>query len=119
MGGCPPDFPGTTEKAPETMANRVKVAKTADIPPDESLAVNVPGDTVAIFNVDGRFYAVSNACPHAGGSLADGWVANGQVTCPWHGWTFPLEPDDANPDDGLFRYRVHVDGDDLYLELPD
>jgi nitrite reductase/ring-hydroxylating ferredoxin subunit len=55
--------------------------------------VYVGGDAVALFNVDGRFYAVSDRCPHGRASLSEGAVdaASCRLTCPWHGGTFELE----------------------------
>ena len=35
-----------------------------------------------------QVHAIDNACPHAGGSLAEGNVVDGCVTCPLHGWKF-------------------------------
>ena len=43
---------------------------------------------LALFRVGDQICAFDNACPHAGGSLADGTLADGCVTCPLHGWKF-------------------------------
>ena len=48
------------------------VAQVADIPPGERLIVDIAGRSIGVFNVDGRFYAVSNSCPHQGGPLCLG-----------------------------------------------
>ena len=45
---------------------------------------------IAIFQVDGEFRAIDDACPHAGASLAEGYVENGHVGCPWHYAEFDL-----------------------------
>lgn len=37
-----------------------------------------------------RFHALDGVCPHAGGPLGDGTVDGGQLTCPWHGWSYDL-----------------------------
>jgi nitrite reductase (NADH) small subunit/3-phenylpropionate/trans-cinnamate dioxygenase ferredoxin subunit len=37
-----------------------------------------------------RVYVLDNACPHAGGNLSAGEVADGIVTCPWHQWQFRI-----------------------------
>ena len=39
---------------------------------------------------DDDYCALLNSCPHAGASLAEGHVADGEVSCPWHGWRFDL-----------------------------
>ena len=48
----------------------------------------VAGKEYALFRIGGKVHAIDNACPHEGAPLAQGEVANGVVTCPWHGWTF-------------------------------
>ncbi len=98
------------------MAEWVKVAERKDIPEGGSVAVECNGDSVAVFNIGGRYYAMADTCPHAGGPLSDGCVENGQVTCPWHGWTFHLDPTKAG-NDGITRYPVSIDGDDIKIQL--
>jgi NAD(P)H-dependent nitrite reductase small subunit len=68
----------------------VTVARVADVAPGTGKAVVVGEREVALFNVDGIFYALDNTCPHQGGPLAEGWIEGTQVTCPWHAWTFKL-----------------------------
>ncbi len=48
------------------------------------------GKEIAIFRFHGKYYAIDNLCPHAGGPLGEGPVENGIVTCPWHGWQFDI-----------------------------
>ncbi len=57
----------------------------------ETKAVDVDGTTVLVTREDGRVFALSDRCAHRGGPLHRGEVANGCVTCPWHGSTFRLE----------------------------
>jgi len=44
---------------------------------------------VALFNVDGAFFALDGVCPHAAGRLGEGTLRR-TVTCPWHGWQFDV-----------------------------
>ncbi|MCP4644913.1 MAG: Rieske (2Fe-2S) protein [bacterium] len=102
------------------MPRLVTLARVEDVPKDDSIGVDVEGATIALFNVGGRFYATSNACPHEGGPLCDGWTDDGEtVTCPWHGWQFPLEVAEDAPDDGVERYRTIVEDGVIKVELPD
>jgi nitrite reductase/ring-hydroxylating ferredoxin subunit len=76
-------------------------------------------DSIAVFNVDGRLYAINDVCPHEGGPLSEGMLDGTQLTCPWHGWSFELaRPWDAPPD-GVERYRVRQIGDEIQIELPE
>lgn len=59
--------------------------------PKGSAGEFVAGDRlVALFNVDGSFYALDGVCPHQGGPLGKGKLAGCIVTCPWHGWQFDV-----------------------------
>jgi nitrite reductase/ring-hydroxylating ferredoxin subunit len=68
----------------------VIVARVADVAPGTAKAVVVGEREIALFNIGGTFYALDNTCPHQGGPLAEGWIEEDRVTCPWHAWTFRL-----------------------------
>ena len=54
-------------------------------------AVDVEGDQVLLVRDGGRVRLAAGRCCHRGGPLDRGEVADGCVTCPWHGSTFRLE----------------------------
>jgi nitrite reductase/ring-hydroxylating ferredoxin subunit len=91
----------------------VPVAKIADVAAGCAATVVVGGREVALFNIDGTFYAIENACPHQGGPLAEGFIDGTTVTCPWHAWTFKLT--DGKMTLGAFSfvytYDVRIDGE--------
>jgi len=67
-----------------------KLCAVGDLPPGQS-GEFVAGDrVVALYNVDGEFYALDGVCPHAGGPLGKGVLTGKRVTCPWHGWQFDV-----------------------------
>lgn len=66
------------------------VCLVEDVPAGESRMLNVDGQMVGLFNVDGEFLAVSNECPHAGASLAHGTVDGKVLSCRIHHWRFCL-----------------------------
>ena len=94
------------------------VATCDELPVGASKSVMIGNEPVALFNVDGRLFAVSDRCPHAGAPLADGFVEEGRLTCLWHGWSFPLAPEEPI-NDGLCRYPVRVQGDAIQIQLRD
>jgi len=96
------------------MTDELKLRASA-IPPGESAVVAFDGEQVAVFNIDGVFYACSDACPHAGGPLHQGFVEGTDVVCPWHGWRFDMNTDVPHPKDGVYRYRVTVVDDEIHL----
>ena len=95
-----------------------KVALASEIPPRRPKRVICEDLAIAIFNVEGNYYAVSNVCPHASGPLVEGFTEDCRVICPWHGWSFPLDPEEA-PHDGLARYRVKIEDGAVYVQLPE
>jgi nitrite reductase (NADH) small subunit/3-phenylpropionate/trans-cinnamate dioxygenase ferredoxin subunit len=72
------------------MSDFVKALEAADLAPGKGTEVSVAGQPVALFNVDGTFFAISNTCLHRGGPLGQGYVEGRTVTCPWHAWTFDV-----------------------------
>ena len=99
------------------MPEIVRVGPKSDIPEGECVAVKHDKHQIAVFNAGGTFFAISDRCPHAGGPLSEGFLDGTEVSCPWHGWTFDLNPETCR-DDGCIRYRVIADGDELSVEIP-
>ena len=103
------------------MGRLVKVAETKEVPPGTAIAVDLEGRAVALFNVDGRFYAIDDTCTHRGGPLSKGDLDGTVVTCPFHGARFDvttgqvLGPPAA---EGVARYDVRVEGEDVEIEMP-
>ena len=85
------------------------VARPEDLTPGNAVMVRHAGECVAVFNIDGEYFACSDACPHAGGSLHQGFVRGTKVSCPWHGWVFDLAAGPDAPRDGVLRYAVRVE----------
>lgn len=71
--------------------NWTKITPAENIPSREGRSVRVGDVEIAIFNLNGRFLTIENACPHRGGPLCDGIVTGSAVVCPLHGRHFDLE----------------------------
>jgi nitrite reductase (NADH) small subunit len=96
------------------------VGRAGDVPMLEGRSVVVDGRRIAIFRTPSGFHAVDGDCPHRGGPLADGLVADACVTCPLHGWRFDLRTGaEAAGRAGLRAYEVEERDGELYLRLPD
>jgi 3-phenylpropionate/trans-cinnamate dioxygenase ferredoxin component len=102
------------------MTKQIRVTTVKDLPPGQAAAFDVEGKRIAVFNVAGTFFALDDTCPHAGASLATGYVEGGKVGCPWHGADFDLRtgavlcpPARGN----VASYRVIVEGDEVKVEL--
>ena len=87
--------------------------------PGESKIVNANGTDIALFNVDGEFFAISNICLHRGGPLGEGFVEGDVVTCPWHGWRYNVKTG-ANamiPSQKVASYQVKIEGNNILVAL--
>jgi nitrite reductase (NADH) small subunit len=58
--------------------------------PGTGKVVQADGKLIALFNLNGTFYALDNRCTHVGGPLGQGRVEGGIVICPWHGSRFDI-----------------------------
>jgi nitrite reductase/ring-hydroxylating ferredoxin subunit len=94
------------------LAQFVRVMPLKRLPAGAREVVTVGAHEVALFNIEGRIYAIESRCPHQGAPLVDGWVAAGCVTCPWHAWTFELATGKMTLGEyaTLETFEVRVDG---------
>ena len=103
------------------MSEFIKVANTSDLPAGQAAVVELGGRTIALFNVNGEFFALDNTCMHRGGPLGEGFVDKNNLTvqCPWHGWIYSLSTG-ASPFDSMARvekFEVRVEGDEVRISL--
>jgi nitrite reductase (NADH) small subunit len=98
---------------------RVRVASVGDVPAGQGLVVEVAGRSLALFNVDGTFYAIDNTCLHRGGPLGDGELEGRVVTCPWHAWRWDVATgvNVNNPAVKVACFPVSVERGEVFVEL--
>lgn len=102
------------------MADYMKVAKTTEIEAGQARLVDVKGRSIALFNVDGQFFALDNTCTHKGGPLAEGEISGHEVACPWHRGRFDVRTGEVvgpPPQRAVVRYGVRVTGTDIEVEV--
>ena len=69
----------------------VSAGAAADTPPGTTRTILLPsGREVALYNIDGEFFASENSCPHQGAPLAEGNLCGHVVECGLHGWQFDM-----------------------------
>jgi nitrite reductase/ring-hydroxylating ferredoxin subunit len=85
-----PDF---SAPAPTPAGNELKPNEfhLSDVAPGQTYLVHLNGQDVAVYNIDGTFYATQAECTHEGGPLNEGKQESGTVTCPWHGSCFNIK----------------------------
>ena len=98
----------------------VTVASVEDIPPGHAARVEIGDTPVAIFNVDGNFYALDDTCSHAQAELSEGDldVDRCVVECPLHGSSFDLRTGEPLTLPAVEPVRVHrVDASDGVIRV--
>ncbi|HEU4702305.1 MAG TPA: Rieske 2Fe-2S domain-containing protein [Conexibacter sp.] len=94
------------------------IGRVGDVPLLEGRSVTVAGRRVAVFRTDEGHHAIDATCPHRGGPLADGLVADACVTCPLHGWRFDLRSGAAlGSHPGVAVHEVLERDGELWLRL--
>lgn len=73
------------------MSDWVSIAPVDALPPGSRRVVEVDGVGVAVFNLDGRYYAIEDVCTHDGGELASGKLEGEAIVCPRHGARFSVK----------------------------
>lgn len=84
--------------------------------------VQVDHHTVCLTRTEEGYGAINNRCPHQGGPLGDGFLQDGYVVCPWHGWEYnPCTgvPPSGFDDDSAVAYAVEERDDGLYVGVPE
>jgi 3-phenylpropionate/trans-cinnamate dioxygenase ferredoxin component len=97
-----------------------RITTTTTVPPGSAQVFQIADRRIALFNVDGSFFAIDDECTHEGGPLSEGEVAGGCVTCPWHGAEFDLRTGKvlALPAaENVRSYKVVVAGDEVSVEV--
>jgi nitrite reductase (NADH) small subunit len=103
------------------MGEFVKVANRNDLAPGQGMVVELDGNRIALFNLNGEFFALDNTCPHRGGPLGEGYCdpTNMTIQCPWHGWVFNVTTgvSPVNPAARVEKFEVKIEGDDVKVAL--
>ena len=92
-----------------------------DLKEGSGTAVSLEDFNVAVFRIDGKFYAMDNECLHRGGPLGEGQLKGHTVVCPWHGWKYDVATGALE----LIRtlrvgtYSLEIRGDEVYIGIPE
>src|SRR5678816_1911541 len=94
MHGCPRQefrtkvFDKSFWNRPNPMSEFISVGEAASFKPGTGRTVHVRGRDLAVYHLEGEFFALDDQCPHRGGPLGAGVLDRGEVVCPLHGWGF-------------------------------
>ncbi len=116
-----------------------KIGTIDEFPEGRGTKVDVDGIEIAVFNLDGDLYGISNLCPHrrlplhrAGepkrrpadevdedvDTIGEVDPEEGCIRCPWHRLEFDLESGvNSQTDQQVGTFDVEVDGDEVFVEI--
>jgi len=78
-------------RKPKRQNRLLKIAKVEALPKGRGATVQLnDGSEIALFNAEGKFYAIENFCPHKGAPLANSPLYGNIVECEQHGWLFDV-----------------------------
>lgn len=78
-------------KTGQVAVSKVFACRAGDLAAGDAVRVTPAGQAaVAVFNVDGQFYATADRCTHGEASLSDGFLEGCVVECPFHAGTFDV-----------------------------
>ena len=92
-------------------------ARVGEVVEGIGVPVEIAGRAVALFLVDGEYYAIDDSCPHQALPLYDGIIVDRTVICLAHGWRFDLTDgrNFDNPRLCVATYAVRVVGDEIQV----
>lgn len=115
---------------------RHKIAAQGDFMKDgDRIIEEIEGIEIAVFRIDGEYYALANFCPHQSGPLCegpvrhtfrgstDGWSYEREddqvIACPWHGWRFNVKSGKSVDAEeySIPKYDVVVENGDVFVEM--
>jgi 3-phenylpropionate/trans-cinnamate dioxygenase ferredoxin subunit len=95
-----------------------RVCSKAELAPGKVKRLDEP--PVAVFNVDGSYFAISDICTHEWARLSDGELEGEAVICPLHGACFSLSTGEAlslPATEPVEIFAVVLQGDDIYVDV--
>ncbi len=100
----------------------VRVASRDDVPPGMVKSVDVDGESIALCNFDGTFYAVHDECTHECFPLSEGTLEGEVLECMLHGAQFDVRTGEVlSPPayEAVKTYEVRLEGENILIAADD
>ena len=114
-------FDTKTDDAPTSSGpnETIIVGRIDDLRPGACVRLELPdGNELAVWNVDGEYYAIENFCPHKGAPLSEGSLCGHIVECGWHGWQFDVRNGEClTVREKIRTYAVRLEDGSVKLDL--
>ena len=81
--------------------------------------VKAGGKTLCLVGFEGKIFALSAKCPHAGGDLTSGWCKEGKLICPLHRYSYSLATGKGSEgqNDYIESYPVEISDNSIYVGI--
>lgn len=94
-----------------------RVCKVSELTESRGKRFLINDVELAVFKVNEEIYVLNNTCPHQHTTVIyDGFIEEGCVVCPAHGWMFDLktgkQPTGAK---GLESYPIKIINDEVFV----
>ena len=99
----------------------IKACPVTALKPGESIRIDVV-PPIALFNVDGEFYATDDVCTHEESSLSDGYISGRVVECATHFAKFDIcsgEVLSLPATRPLATFSIKIEGDEVFVDAGD
>ena len=106
---------------PGARVTPLTLGSTSAVPQSGLTKFDAGGYEIAVANVDGTFYALSDICTHRGCSLSEGELDGTTLECICHRSRFDVSTGDVlqGPAERPVQvYAVRVQGDALVVDVP-
>ncbi|CUT03621.1 3-phenylpropionate/trans-cinnamate dioxygenase ferredoxin subunit [Candidatus Kryptobacter tengchongensis] len=105
------------------MAREIKLCKISDIRSGKARSFKIDDLEIAVINLNSKFFALSNICPHQHTKVVNGSeaiVEGENIICPMHGWTFEIKTGKAIHGSGrLETFEVFLKNDEIWIKIED
>jgi len=101
------------------MAGFLKVASVGDLAPGRTMKIHASGKEIVLYNRDGTYFAIEDACPHRDGPGSEGSFEGGLAYAS-HRSELEIKTGGllgSPTDSGVTNFRVRVTGEDIEAEL--
>jgi len=98
-----------------------RVAALSELSEGDAFPVKLGDRLIALYQLDGKVYAIDDVCTHEFAQLSQGFVEGGEIECPLHQARFDIRTGRclAPPaTEDLQSYAVRIEGNDVYVNVP-
>jgi 3-phenylpropionate/trans-cinnamate dioxygenase ferredoxin component len=96
------------------------VGAADEVTEDTPLAASINGRAIGVYQLDGKYYALEDVCPHAEALLSQGFVEGEEIECPLHGARFHIPTGKCTKEPAerdLACYEVMREGERLLVRI--